>query len=94
MYIFHWRAFATSRFDAGLVRPDGSARPSLAALARDLTSFSARWSRRRHREGVRHPRVRQRANAALSRAPSPAPHPRDGAVGHPGRQRPSDLGQD
>ena len=26
MYIFHWQAFPTSRFDAGLVRPDGGAR--------------------------------------------------------------------
>jgi len=47
MYIFHWRATALGRFDAGLVRPDGTARPSLAALARDLTTWSARWSKRR-----------------------------------------------
>jgi hypothetical protein len=32
MYIFHWRAFASSRFDAGLVRPDGSDRPFLQTL--------------------------------------------------------------
>jgi hypothetical protein len=50
MYIFHWRADPLGRFDAGLVRPDGSARPSLAALASDLAAlrpaaaWSARWS--------------------------------------------------
>jgi hypothetical protein len=47
MYLFHWRGVALGRFDAGLVRPDGSARPSLGALARNLTTWSARWSRRR-----------------------------------------------
>jgi len=52
MYIFHWRGTALGRFDAGLVRPDGTARPSLAALARDLTAWSARWSRRRLRVRV------------------------------------------
>src|SRR5207247_5688237 len=48
MYIFHWRANPLGRFDAGLVRPDGTARPSLAALARDLAALrpSARWSAR------------------------------------------------
>ncbi|MCW2983350.1 MAG: hypothetical protein JWR63_920, partial [Conexibacter sp.] len=34
MYIYEWMAFAGDAFDAGLVRPDGSARPSLAALQR------------------------------------------------------------
>ena len=38
MYVYQWRANATDRFDAGLVRPDGSARPSYAALARDLAA--------------------------------------------------------
>jgi hypothetical protein len=53
MYIFHWRGIALGRFDAGLVRPDGTARPSLAALVSDLAAlrhpaaWSARWSRGR-----------------------------------------------
>ena len=52
MYIYQWRANATDRFDAGLVRPDGSARPSYAALARDLAAqralrWRATWSTRR-----------------------------------------------
>ena len=45
-------ANATDRFDAGLVRPDGSARPSYATLARDLAAqralrWRATWSTRR-----------------------------------------------
>jgi hypothetical protein len=32
VYVYQWRAGATDRFDSGLVRPDGTARPSLTAL--------------------------------------------------------------
>jgi hypothetical protein len=36
MYVYHWQSGATGRFDAGLVRPDSSLRPSYAAMpARD-----------------------------------------------------------
>jgi hypothetical protein len=52
MYVYHWRAGATDRFDAGLVRPDGTARPGLATLSAALRAaappvrWSARWSSR------------------------------------------------
>ena len=36
MYVYHWQSGATSRFDAGLVRPDGSLRPSYAAMQRGI----------------------------------------------------------
>jgi len=45
MYVYQWKANAGDRFDAGLVRPDGTARPSYAALARDLAAQNAvRWT--------------------------------------------------
>jgi hypothetical protein len=45
MYVYQWRANAGDRFDAGLVRPDATARPSYATLARDLTAQAAvRWT--------------------------------------------------
>jgi Glycosyl hydrolase catalytic core len=52
MYVYQWRAGAGDRFDAGLVRPDGTARPGYATLARDLAaqaavSWKATWSTRR-----------------------------------------------
>jgi hypothetical protein len=52
MYVYQWQAKATDRFDAGLVRPDGSVRPSYAALGRDLAAqaalrWKATWSTRR-----------------------------------------------
>ena len=52
MYVYQWRANAGDRFDAGLLRPDGTARPSYAALARDLAAqaavrWKAMWSTRR-----------------------------------------------
>jgi hypothetical protein len=44
MYVYQWRANASDRFDAGLVRVDATARPSYAALARNLTAQTAvRW---------------------------------------------------
>jgi hypothetical protein len=51
-YVYQWRANAGDRFDAGLVRPDGTARPSYATLARDLAAqaavrWKATWSTRR-----------------------------------------------
>jgi hypothetical protein len=36
MYVYHWQSGATSRFDAGLVRPDASLRPSYAAMVRGI----------------------------------------------------------
>ena len=52
MYVYQWRANSGDRFDAGLVRADGSARPSYATLARDLAAqralrWKASWSTRR-----------------------------------------------
>jgi putative glycosyl hydrolase len=52
MYVYQWRANPGDRFDAGLVRPDSTARPSYAALARDLAAqaavrWKATWSTRR-----------------------------------------------
>jgi hypothetical protein len=41
MYVYHWRAGATSRFDAGLVRPDASLRPSYAAMLRGIAGQPA-----------------------------------------------------
>jgi hypothetical protein len=64
MSIYEWSAFAGDPFDAGLVRPDGTARPSLAALRRDLAalkpataaqapvSWRATWSAARARQVV------------------------------------------
>jgi hypothetical protein len=52
MYVYQWQAKATDRFDAGLVRPDGTTRTSYTALARDLAAqaalrWKAAWSKRR-----------------------------------------------
>ena len=52
MYVYQWRANVGDRFDAGLVRPDGTARPSYATLVRDLAArtavrWKATWSTRR-----------------------------------------------
>jgi hypothetical protein len=52
MYVYQWRANAGDRFDAGLVRADGTARPGYATLARDLAAqaavrWKATWSARR-----------------------------------------------
>jgi hypothetical protein len=41
MYIYHWQARAGDRFDAGLVRPDGTARPSYDAVARGAAAARA-----------------------------------------------------
>jgi hypothetical protein len=54
MYVYQWRASALDRFDSGLVRPDGSLRPSYTRVVRDLAamatvSWSASWSRARSR---------------------------------------------
>jgi hypothetical protein len=57
MYVYQWRASALDRFDSGLVRPDGSLRPSYARVVRQLAamatvSWSASWSRARSRRIV------------------------------------------
>jgi hypothetical protein len=44
MYVYHWRSGATSRFDAGLARPDGSLRPSYAAVVRGIAGQPAATS--------------------------------------------------
>jgi hypothetical protein len=45
MYLYHWRAGPSDRFDAGLVRPDGSVRPGLAAVRRGLAALApVRWT--------------------------------------------------
>lgn len=41
MYLYQWRAGATDRFDAGLVRPDGTARASLGVVTRRLAAAVA-----------------------------------------------------
>jgi len=41
MYIYHWQSGPTSRFDAGLVRPDGSLRPSYDAVLRGIAGRPA-----------------------------------------------------
>lgn len=53
MYVYHWRSGARDRFDAGLVRPDWSARPSYGALVAALRprpaapAWRAAWSQGR-----------------------------------------------
>ena len=58
VYVYQWRAGAADLFDAGVVRPDGTARSSYAALAAGIRSlpkpkaspgmtWSARWSKGR-----------------------------------------------
>ena len=41
MYVYHWQSGPTSRFDAGLIRPDGSLRPSYAAMLRGIAGQPA-----------------------------------------------------
>lgn len=41
MYVYHWQSGVTSRFDAGLVRPDGSLRPSYDAMLRGIAGQPA-----------------------------------------------------
>jgi hypothetical protein len=70
VYVYQWRAEPWSTFDSGLVRPDGSARPSLAALRaelrtlRRLRSTSTTWTA--HRTG-RTLRLRVRCGARRCR---------------------------
>jgi hypothetical protein len=56
VYVYHWRAGATDRFDSGLVRPDGTARASLSVLSAALAAVprvTAAWSARPGRLVVR-----------------------------------------
>lgn len=41
MYIYSWQSGATSSFDSGLVRPDGTLRPSYAAVVRGIAGQPA-----------------------------------------------------
>ncbi|HWI73412.1 MAG TPA: hypothetical protein VNT55_15755 [Baekduia sp.] len=68
LYVYEWQAYNNDPFDAGLVRPDGVARPSLAALQRNLAAlgssaaratttaapvtWKATWSKKRRRQVV------------------------------------------
>ena len=57
MYVYQWRAHANDYFDAGLVRPDGSLRPSYTNLLAELkklqptvaakprSSWAVRWAK-------------------------------------------------
>jgi hypothetical protein len=57
MYVYQWRTGPFATFDSGLMRPDGSARPSYAALVAGLrslprrrttsTTWTARWAGKR-----------------------------------------------
>jgi hypothetical protein len=40
MYLYQWRADAEGRFDAGLIRPDGSSRPALDVVRTQLAAVS------------------------------------------------------
>jgi hypothetical protein len=72
MYVYHWKGTAGGRFDAGLVRPDDSLRPSYAAVVRGIAGqpaataaepamrWTATWSRARR--GVLLVRARCRAS--------------------------------
>lgn len=42
MYVYQWQAASLDRFDSGLVRPDGSSRPSLARLQAQLAGAATR----------------------------------------------------
>jgi len=39
MYLYQWRADAEGRFDAGLIRPDGSSRPALDVVRTQLAAM-------------------------------------------------------
>jgi putative glycosyl hydrolase len=66
MYVYEWMAYNNDPFDAGLVRPDGTARPSLDALRRNLAGsaptatttttapvkWTATWSKAHRRQLV------------------------------------------
>lgn len=41
MYVYQWKAWPTDTFDAGLVRPDGTIRPSYYAFQRDLAALGS-----------------------------------------------------
>jgi hypothetical protein len=76
MYVYQWQAAALDRFDAGLLRPDGTPRPSYDRLVADLAAlpvattsatptlrWSATWSKLAPRRLV----VRVRCAAAAGR---------------------------
>lgn len=56
LYIYHWKAGARDRFDAGLVRPDNTARPSYDRLVREIRAtrnalqWRATWSKVKRRQ--------------------------------------------
>jgi hypothetical protein len=41
MYLYQWRADSEGRFDAGLIRPDGSSRPALDVVRAQLAAMPA-----------------------------------------------------
>ena len=40
MYLYQWQADAEGRFDAGLIRPDGSSRPALEVVRTQLAAMA------------------------------------------------------
>jgi hypothetical protein len=40
MYLYQWRADSQGRFDAGLIRPDGSSRPALDVVRTQLAAMA------------------------------------------------------
>ena len=53
MYVYQWKAWPRDTFDAGLVRPDGTARPSYDAMKRNLAALPRWRPPRRGRYGGR-----------------------------------------
>jgi hypothetical protein len=82
MYLYQWQARVGDRFDAGLVRPDGTARPGYDAVVRNLAAlpkttttavkratltWTATWSARHRRQLVVHARCRTTARRCTGR---------------------------
>jgi hypothetical protein len=53
LYVYQWRARVNDYFDAGLVRPDGSLRPSYTNLVAELKSLRSKTGARRSNWTVR-----------------------------------------
>ena len=83
MYVYQWRAGATDLFDAGLLRPDGSERPSYAAFAAGMRALPAKAA---PRPGVTWRRV------VVEGAADPARDVRGRAVPRHGHRPPAQHG--
>ena len=62
MYLYQWQADAEGRFDAGLIRPDGSSRPALDVVRTQLAAMAGPSPT----PGARRPRAAYRARRARS----------------------------